>query len=134
VSPTTGAPYLSDEWFAAADRALAASEPLRSAAAGVRLTVQHHVTGGPDGDRCFHVVIDHGAVGLRPGPTESPDVTFTETYDTATAIARGERSAQSAFLTGDLQVGGDLEVLVAHEKPLHAVVDVLADVRAATGF
>jgi putative sterol carrier protein len=126
--------YLSDEWLVEVDRALGENESLLEASRGVLLTVQHTVTGGPDGDRAFVVVLDDGNVSVEGGPSKSADVTFTQSYDTASRIARNELSAQGAFLLGKLRVGGDLQKLTAHEKPLHDIDDVLADVRSSTQF
>ena len=62
------AAYLSPEWLAEARRCgPATSEALRKATAGVALVVQQEVSGGPDGDTAYHVVVDHGAVSVVPG-------------------------------------------------------------------
>src|SRR5437773_4483230 len=100
--------YLSAEWLAEAHAAVSTSESLRAATADVALVVQQEVTGGPNGDTAYHVVVDHGAVSVVPGRAAEPDVTFTEDHATATAIGRGELSAQAAFMIGKLRVGGDL--------------------------
>jgi len=39
-------------------------------------------------------------------------VRFTQVHRVAVAIARGDASAQRAFMTGDLRVGGDLGALL----------------------
>ena len=50
----------------------------------------------------------------------------------ASAIAAGSSSAQRAFMTGRLRVGGDLRVLLAHGEALAQLDDVFAGVRART--
>lgn len=126
------AKYLSPEWIDDLDAAASASEPLRLATEDVDLVVQQRVLAGPDGDVEFHVVADHGDVSVRPGPSARADVTFTQDHDTATAIGRGELSAQAAFMVGKLRVGGDIERLLAHRSAFAGIDDVFDEVRSRT--
>ena len=126
------AAYLSPEWLTEADAAVSRSASLRAATADVALVVQQEVTGGPDGDTAYHVVIDHGAVSVVPGRASEPDVTFTEDHATATAIGRGEFSAQAAFMIGKLRVRGDLARLLIHQDAFAGVDDVFDELRVAT--
>jgi hypothetical protein len=129
--------YLSPEWFDAAGAALAADPGLPSATQGIRLTLRQTVTDvpaevAPGGEVTWRIVLD-GSQGPRldrdPGPA---DVRFTTGYATAAAIAAGELGAPTAFIRGDLRVGGDLTLLTTHHRALAAVHDVLADVRKDT--
>jgi SCP-2 sterol transfer family protein len=124
--------YLSDEWFVAADKALADDESLRDALAEVRLTVEQTVTDGPDGTVTWSLVIDRGTARVLAGPTDGADVRFRTSYPVAGAIAQGRVGAPAAFLRGDLAVGGDLQQLTRHQRALAAVDDVLGEVRRAT--
>jgi hypothetical protein len=126
--------YLSQEWLDAAQHALADHDVLAAAAGDVVLTVQQVVTGGPDGDVAFHVDIDHGAVRLVGGEASEPTVTFIQDWDTASAIGRGQLSAQGAFMTGLIRVRGDLPRLVEHGGVFGGVDDVLADLRSQTTY
>lgn len=129
--------YLSPEWFDAARAALAADPGLPSATQGIRLTLQQTVTGvpaelQPGGEVTWRIVVD-GAEGARLDPGAGPaDVRFTTGYATAAEIATGELGAPTAFIRGDLQVGGDLTLLTTHHRALAAVHDVLAEVRKDT--
>ena len=126
--------YLSDEWLREVGEAAAASDTLRAATAALELTVQHQVTEGPEGDRTFHVVLDHGEARVAAGPASAPDVVFTHDYETAAAIADGTLSAQAAFMIGKLRVGGNLTALIEHQRALNGLDDVLEEVRARTDF
>jgi len=126
--------YLSPEWLDAAGAALAADEALAESLAGVTLTVEQAVDGTPHGTVRWHVTVDDGKVALTPGPAARPDVRFTTTYPVAAAVARGEASAQRTFIEGGLRVGGDLSLLITHQRALAAVDDALAAVRAATTY
>ena len=90
------------------------------------------VTGGPRGTIRWHVTIDDGEVGLADGPAVEPDLRFTTDYATAAQIAAGALGAQRAFVEGRLRVGGDLGVLIRHQKALSTIDDALASVRART--
>jgi putative sterol carrier protein len=61
-------------------------------------------------------------------------VTLTEDRSTAVAVARGERSAQEAFMDGEVRVGGDIGELLAAQAALARLGDVFASVRADTDF
>jgi SCP-2 sterol transfer family protein len=129
--------YLSDEWFVAADKALADDESLRAPLADVRLSVEQTVTDAPDGVTAggtvsWALVIDRGTARLVVGPAPDADVRFRTSYRVASDIARGRLGAPAAFLRGDLSVGGDLNLLTTHQRAWAAVDDVLAEVRRAT--
>jgi putative sterol carrier protein len=73
-------------------------------------------------------------VALGAGPAPRVDLRLTTDYPTAAAIAAGDLAAQRAFVEGRLRVGGDLSLLIAHQRALAAVEDALAGVRARTTF
>lgn len=120
--------YLSDDWLAEADAALAGLPALPRP-----VVVGFVVTDGPDGDRSYRLVLGPDRVGVAAG-TEGAGVVLTQRWDTARAIARGEHSAQRAFLDGDVRLGGDVRVLLGHQGELAAIDDRLAELRARTTF
>jgi putative sterol carrier protein len=130
--------YLSDEWVAALDEALAAIPSRRGPNAETgpagRLVIRQTVTGGRNGDRSYTVWFEGGRAGAGGQAPDGgdPDVTFTCDWDTAVAIATGKERAQTAFLGGRLRLGGDSRALLAHAGALAALDDVSAGVRART--
>ena len=126
--------YLSPDWMDAAGRALAADDRLGAALAGVTLTVEQVVTGGPGGPVTWHLAIADGKVALAGGPAPRADVRLSTDYPTAAGVAAGRLAAQRAFVEGRLHVGGDLSLLIAHQRALAAVDDALAPVRAETEY
>ncbi|HSL58933.1 MAG TPA: SCP2 sterol-binding domain-containing protein [Acidimicrobiales bacterium] len=124
--------FLSAEWVADLDRAARTSAPLAAATADLDLVIEQVVTGGPDGDVAFHLVLRGGEARAVAGRADAPTITFTQPWAVARAVARGEESAQGSFMSGDLRVGGDVAALIAHQGALAGLDDVFADVRAAT--
>ena len=97
----------------------------------VQLVVQQVVTDA-GGDVPYVIAIADGRVRVRSGRAERSDVSFTQDRATAAAIARGELSAQVAFLDGRLRLGGDLRAVLARAGDLAALDDAFAATRAAT--
>ena len=138
--------FLSTEWVEALDEAASASETLAARAQGMDLVVQQQVfdlsaavpAGEPTGsagageDFTYHVAFEDGRVAVRVGPAPSATIRFRQDLATALAIATGAMSAQRAFMTGKLRVGGDLSVLLTHGEALAELDDVFAAVRART--
>jgi putative sterol carrier protein len=130
--------FLSDEWIADLDRAASSSDALRVATGDFSLTVQQVVTEPADRSdteaTTWFVSIDHGAIAVRAGRATRPDVTFTQDRATATAVGRGELSAQAAFMLGRLRVGGEVSLLTAHQGAFAGLDDVFAEVRDRTTY
>jgi putative sterol carrier protein len=122
--------FLSDAWFkdvaAAAGHAPPAGEPVAM--------LQQIVTGGPDGEIRYHVIVSGGHAVLTPGSADAPDATFTEDYATAAAIARGELTTQAALLAGHILVAGNMATLSARQDDLAGLDPVPAAVRADTTY
>lgn len=124
--------FLSAEWVAALDEAARRDERLAALPPDVDLVVEQVVTGTPDGDVTYHVTLGSGTATVQAGPAPSPTVRFTQDLATALDIASGRGSAQRAFMTGKLRVGGDLRVLLDHGEALAQLDDAFAAVRAQT--
>ncbi|CAN5263174.1 hypothetical protein BH18ACT4_BH18ACT4_12210 [soil metagenome] len=125
---------MSPELLDAFSTAAGGHEGLRRATADVSLVVQQVVTGGPGGDVTFHVEINRGAVAVRGGEASEPTVTFTEDYCTAAAVARGDLSAQGAFMAGRIGVSGDLPRLVECQAALSGIDDLSRSLRLDTEY
>ena len=115
--------YLSDEWFAAVADVLG-SDPIAA-----DVTVEQRA-----GDVVWHLLLGRSDMRLLRGPAERPDITLTQSYETASAVARGQRSAQAAFMAGEITLGGDVSTLLAIAPALAEIEDRLADVRAETTY
>jgi len=124
--------YLSPAWFEAADAALRADTGLAAAGRGIHLVLQQTVD-DPAPGTTWHIRVVDGAVSLLVGAADDATVTFHCDRSTALDVHRGRTSAQAAFMSGRLRVGGNLAVLASSLGDLDAVADHLAGVREQTG-
>ena len=120
--------YLSPEWFEAAETSIRADETLQRASAEVQLVLQQTVHDA-DHEITWHVSFDRGSVRLVVGPAAEPSVTFSCDRPTAVAVATGATSAQAAFMSGNLRIGGDVRHLLANAELLASLDDALAPLR-----
>ena len=125
--------YLSDDWFAAANVALA-ELPSVTTGASSGITVGVRVLGeGRRPDRVYRLVLGSDRVQMIDDD-QPTDVRLTMTYDISAAIAQGQVGAQRAFLDGDIRIGGDTTALLGHQASLAEIDDRLSDLRARTRF
>ncbi len=117
--------YLSPEWLTEAGRRLADLEPSPD-----EVTVAYTVTGDGTPSR-YAIRLGPGPVAVvtDPDAIDAADVSFTLDRVLADRIARGDQSASSAFLDGELRLGGDINVLLGEGTRLAKVDDLLAEIR-----
>lgn len=73
-----------------------------SAAAGTDCTIQFNCS------TPMHVVIKDGSCTVAEGPNTSADLALTIEDDDLIALLKGELNGMQAFMTGKLQVEGDM--------------------------
>ena len=76
--------------------------PPSQAAAGTNCTLQFNTS------KPAYVTIGDGAARLAEGQASSPDVTLNMADDDLIALLKGELNGMTAFMTGKLQIEGDL--------------------------
>lgn len=125
--------FLSTEWIDALDHAASTDADMAGRTAGMDLVVQQEITGVDGGPVNYHMTFRDGSVSVTAGIHPSPTVRFSQDVVAAVEIASGATSAQRAFMTGRLRVGGDLSVLLAHGEALAELGDVFGGVRSFPG-
>jgi len=120
--------FLSDAWIADLDEA----GRLGDVSPGLRLTLQQIVVDETGSETAYVIRIADGQIRVEHGRHPAPDVTLTQDRATAASVARAEMSAQTAFMSGRLRVGGDLSGAIEHAQALAAMVDVFAAARSST--
>jgi putative sterol carrier protein len=73
-----------------------------AAAQGSECTIQFN-TSTP-----MHAVIKNGACSINPGAATNPDVTLTMGDQDLIDLLKGDLNGMTAFMTGKLQIDGDL--------------------------
>ncbi len=125
------AQFLSDEWFEAANTALAADDGFQSAATGTELVLQFNVTDGPQGEQHYTLMLDGEGGSVASGTHDDPDATITNNYDTAVAISKGDLNVQTAFITGKVKVDGNMAKIMMNVGALNAFASALSDLDAS---
>lgn len=123
------AEFLSDAWLDDLARAARTATAPPEVALVVQMLVEDGAGRGPV---AYAVGIAGGAVTVTPGRAADADLTLTQDRATAAAIARGEVSAQVAFMAGRLRIGGDLRGILEHAGALASMADIFAEVRDRT--
>ena len=129
-----GVRYLSDEWISTVAQVIATDADIATLAASHPIRVVQVVTGGPNGDVTYHLVTGESGVVFAAGEVPGPDITFTQTWDTAVSIATGTANAAEAFINGRVRFTGDHTKVIA-AQPLFVALDrVFSAVRDNVDF
>ncbi len=123
--------FLSDEWAQALKAELNESEEFRRAAAGQHATIQQVITGGDVDDTHYWITIQDGSIDLGVGDVEGEDATITQSYDSAAALARGELSPVTAFMTGKLKIAGNMGMILGLQGALAQLPAAMAKIDVA---
>lgn len=129
-TPTKETPvskFLSTEWAAGVTKALNSHEGFKNAIGTSDLGIQFETEDGPDGGVNYYLSSSGGSSTMAIGDLESPDVTVKQSYDTASAIAKGELNTQTAFMTGKLKVSGNLAKLMMHQSAIQQWGSAIGD-------
>jgi putative sterol carrier protein len=124
--------YLSPEWFD--DLNAAARQRSEPVPGSTRLTLQQVVTDGPDGEVRYWVRLDGGTVRAELGEAESPDAVISQSYDTAVGLVRGDVRVQTALMSGDIRLAGDIATLVDRQEELRGLDAAFTDLRGRTSY
>lgn len=119
--------FLSGEWAAAVKAALNEDQEFRQAAAGKKASIQQVIT-GPDVQTDYWIMIDDGLIDMGVGDASAPDATITQSYETATALAKSELSAVTAYMTGKIKIGGNLGLLLSLQSVLARLPTAMASI------
>jgi putative sterol carrier protein len=108
--------FLSDDWFAAANKALQDLD-----VGDVELTIAHVLD-----DTSHHLALSDGRAKVGPG-TNEPDVTLSQSSEVALAVREGSLSALTAIQQGLITVEGDVGRLITAVEAITAVDEALND-------
>ena len=119
--------FLSPEWAEALKTELNRDEGFREAAAGQRATLQQVITTA-EGVTHYWITIADGQIDLGGGDVEGEDATITQSYESAAALARGELSPVTAFMTGRLKIAGNMGMILGLQGALGRLPAAMAKI------
>lgn len=119
--------FLSDEWAKALKVELNQSDAFRQAATGQKATIQQVITTA-DGETHYWITIADGQIDLGVGDVQGEDATITQSYDSAAALARGELSPVTAFMTGKLKIAGNMGLILGLQGALAQLPPAMAKI------
>ncbi|KWV34060.1 SCP2 sterol-binding domain-containing protein [Micromonospora rifamycinica] len=104
TAPTT-VRFLSSDYLAAMERLSSANQP---PIPHVNVRVQFHVTGTPEGQVDYFLVVERGIiVAAGRGTSPESDLAITTSYRDLVDFQAGELHAATAFVSGQFAVTGD---------------------------
>ncbi|MGH9183709.1 MAG: SCP2 sterol-binding domain-containing protein [Acidimicrobiales bacterium] len=102
--------YLSAEWMELAQE-LAQDLPETP---GATVRVQQVITGGPEGDVRYYMVIENGrTLEQRRGDDPHAEATLTTSYEDALKVAKGELDENAAFMQGRVKITGNMAKIIS---------------------
>jgi putative sterol carrier protein len=117
--------FLSDGWADALKGELNRDATFRQAATGHRATIQQIIT-GTEGETHYWIRIADGQIDLGVGDVPDEDATITQSYETAAALARGELSPVTAYMTGKLKIAGNMGMILGLQGALSRLPAAMA--------
>jgi putative sterol carrier protein len=126
--------YLSAEWIAAMSDAVRSNTSLQALAGDHVIGFTQVVTSTPHGDVTYHLQVGGGSLTFGAGEASPEHVRFTESWDTAVAVATGTVNAQEAFIKGAVKFSGNHQLLIDAAELFAELNGVFEQVRARTDY
>jgi len=126
--------YLSDEWINAVATEVASNAPVQTLGATHEFGLTQVVTATPFGNVTYNLQVGNGAVTFSTGAASPEHVRFTQSYETAVAVATGKLNAQEAFINGHIRFNGDHQRLIDGQDVFVQLDAVFTSVRLRTEY
>jgi putative sterol carrier protein len=126
-------PFLSDEWFEAADKLIKEHSPGAPPAANILMNLEVADAGKTI---AFHMGSKDGGALFGKGHQEGADLTLSTDIDTAKAVfvSGDQQAGMQAFMSGKVRVQGDMTKLMMAQAqgggPNQALTQALQDITA----
>ena len=129
-----GVRYLSEEWLAAADRAVRDASPAPSGSLVIDQRVELEDGQPATSIRWRTTLGAESRVAVVSDDADPADAVFSQSFATARAVAQGDTDAHQAFLLGDIRFEGSIDALITHRAAFEWLEQALAPVMAATSW
>ncbi len=116
--------FLSEEWANTLKDLVNASDEFKQVAAKTSTKIQQIVTDAPDGDIHYWITLDGGVIDVGVGDIADAEITITEDYETAAALAKGELSGVAAYMGGKIQISNIMKAM-SLQTPLTALAPII---------
>lgn len=126
--------YLSLDWIEAVGLRVAADTELQKIGATVSVGITQVVTDGPEGTIIYHLQVGNNAVTFGAGPSDPEDVRLEQEWETAVDVATGAMTAEDAFISGSIRIGGDAQMLLQSQEVFAALDPIFVAVAALTDY
>ncbi len=126
--------YLSQGWIKAVSDSVDASSALQSLGGKHVFGLTQIVSATPFGEVRYHLQSGEGAVVFQAGDANPENVRFSQSYETAAAVATGSLNSQEAFINGHIRFSGDHQCLIDAQEIFALLDDVFTSVRAITEY
>ena len=124
--------YLSLAWLDELTQQVAASDQMRDIADRYAISFTQIVSGGPEGDVTYHLVVGDGEARFGPGSADPEDARMELSWVTAVAVANDELNAGEAFINGRIRLFGDQQKVVDSQPVFGALDAIFRTVRDRT--
>jgi putative sterol carrier protein len=82
----------------------------------------------------YWVRLDDGRVTAGLGEAESPDAVISQSYDTAVGVVRGDIRVQTALMSGEIRLAGNIATLIDHQEALRCLDAAFSELRGRTSY
>lgn len=126
--------YLSLDWIDAVGSRVTADTELQKIGSTVSVGITQVVTDGPEGTVIYHLQVGNNAVSFSSGPSDPEDVRLEQEWETAVAVATGSMTAEDAFISGSIRIGGDAQMLLQSQEVFAALDPIFVAVSELTDY
>ena len=126
--------YLSDEWINAVAIEVASDAAVQALGATHEFGLTQVVTDTPFGEVTYNLQVGDGAVRFSGAAASPEHVRFTQSYETAVAVATAKLNAQEAFINGHIRFTGDHQRLIDGQDVFVRLDAVFTSVRLRTEY
>ena len=126
--------YLSLDWIEEIGRRVAADLSLQALGSTLRIGITQVVSDGPEDTVVYHLQVGDDGVSFGAGPADPEDVRLEQEWDTAVAVATGDMTAEDAFITGGIRLGGNAQLLLESQQVFAALDPLFTSVAENTEY